>query len=638
VFALIFGALLRLKLGPTLVLSLSLAVVGAWGGWTMRSYLPDILPVVTNPLKAAPFWETAAHAGVASRVYDGQQVWDREPVAGAKVLCGLGVPDASGGYVSFTIYTTDELYFETDITNSGASTGSGGHKLKVEEQGGVIDSAVYGPDNFWLTPRLQAEIDELDARMRDEPNMAFKKSMELSERAKQLKAQLATPTSVPLHIVKHEGSADVTIGTQTHNVIAGGWSDWFKITFELNPLLKVHAATRCRIVSLSEPFEMYLDTVQIDPAKPPFWQPISQPAEFSAELATSCGTFETVGWACLTHPFKDEVIDAITFLQDIELTTTWREKLAYDGLAKDDWKLLVAVFAEIDRVQHMMYQYYDAQHPLYDAQKAARKTTFYGKEITLAEAIPAMYRKVDEIVGVVVDRYVKPGDTLMLCADHGFQSFRRQVHVNNWLAQEGYLVMKPEAKGASLLTYYVDWSKTKAYAIGLGTVYINTKGAGASEPKHEKWTDVGCVEPADKEALCREIAAKFLAATDPDSGAKIGSSADLVSEIHTGPYAALEADLVLGFSANYRVSWATTSGGAALRGGKFAPYCVDNDKNWSGDHVSVDPRLVRGMFFSNRKCDIPAEGVNLMHIAPTALAQLGVALPKELDLTPLTLH
>jgi predicted AlkP superfamily phosphohydrolase/phosphomutase len=632
VFLFVFGALLKLKRTPMLVLSSLLALVGAWAGWTMRGYLPDQFPVTRNLNQATPFWEVAARAGVPSRVIEGQQAWDREPVENAKVLCGLGVPDARGNYVSYFIYTTDELVFARDVTGKGAGTGSGGSKLRVDAVDGVIETEVYGPKNFWAQPGIEAELGSIKAELKDE-NLKYRRQAELEARKDELAKRLDAPVAVPMRIElgqdAKKGTAKVTIGAQSQELAVGAWSDWYHVTFELNPLLKVHAATRARLVQLEPHFELFLNTIEIDPAKPPFWQPISEPADYARELAAEHGTFETAGWACLTHPLKDEVIDVTTFLQDIEFTTRWREELVDAALARDDWKLFVGVFAETDRVQHMMYHYFDEGHPEHDPAKAAARTTFYGEEIALSEAIPAVYRQVDRIVGKVMDRHLEPGDTLILCADHGFQSFRRQIHLNNWLASEGYLALAEGSKGSSMLDF-VDWPRTRAYALGLGTIYINTKKGDSK---------VGVVDPADEAALAREIAAKLLAAVDPDHPeVKIVSSVDLVSEIHQGPYSHLEADLLVGFSPKYRVSWGTSSGGFSFRSGAPGPFVEDNDKTWSGDHVSVDPRLVKGIFFCNRKVEAPEGGVDLLHVAPTALAQLGVALPPDLDLPPLTVR
>jgi predicted AlkP superfamily phosphohydrolase/phosphomutase len=256
---------------------------------------------------------------------------------------------------------------------------------------------------------------------------------------------------------------------------------------------------------------------------------------------------------------------------------------------------------------------------------------FYGEEITLAQAIPAVFRKLDAIVGKVLAEYVRPGDTLLLCADHGFQSFRHQVHLNNWLLSEGYLAVRPDAKSHTVLSSYVDWSNTRAYALGLGTIFINTKGARTRIGGVESVSEVGSVEPEEREALAREIIAKLKEARDPRTGERICSTATFVSDVHSGPYLELEGDISVGFAANYRVSWATSSGSLSMKAGAPGPIVVANDKDWSGDHVSVDTDLVRGIFFSNRKCDVPAEGVDLLHIAPTVLSLLGVTSPPELD-------
>ena len=42
----------------------------------------------------------------------------------------------------------------------------------------------------------------------------------------------------------------------------------------------------------------------------------------------------------------------------------------------------------------------------------------------------------------VLDEHLQDGDLLMMCADHGFQSFRHQVNVNNLLAEAGLLKLK----------------------------------------------------------------------------------------------------------------------------------------------------------------------------------------------------
>lgn len=631
----VFRLLLRLRLLPTALIGVSLCGCAAWAGIELRSYLPESAPVVANTLEAEPFWESAARAGVASVVLDAAQAWDRADVPGAKVLAGLGVPDARGMYNGFTIYTTDPLWFASE-RGKESSTPSAGDKLRVDWKDGRIESHVWGPVNFWRANELRAQRDELKAQAAD-PKTPYKRLADLMAREEALTAELElvedTPLTAPLVVERREeGGVRVTLGELDQDLDAGAWSDWYPLTFDLNPLIKVHALARAKLESLDDPyFKLYVDALQIDPSRPPFWQPISQPHGFASELATEVGPYETVGWACMNLPYKDGEIEAESFLEDIEFTFGWRKRMTLERLRGDDWRLFFSCFSTPDRLQHMCYQFYDPEHPLHDPGRAAQTVEFFGQATALSDAIPAIYRQVDLLVGEV-RALLRPQDVLILCADHGFQSFRRQVHLNNWLLERGYLAVKPKlSKSTAVMPdFYVDWSKTRAYSIGLGMLYVNQKG-------REKG---GTVEPSDVPALLESIARDFKEYVDPDTGVRIGRTAHVTSAIHQGPYLDREADLMLGFEAGYRVSWITTSGGLELvkdEGGAWvpAPSISDNDKNWSGDHVSVDPELVQGLFFSSVPLQVPEGGLDLRHIAPTVLAMLGVGVPTECDLPPL---
>jgi len=72
------------------------------------------------------------------------------------------------------------------------------------------------------------------------------------------------------------------------------------------------------------------------------------------------------------------------------------------------------------------------------------------------------------------------------------------------------------------------------------------------------------------------------------------------------------------------VSWQTSLGG--IQKNLFET----NKKTWSGDHCSVDPRLVRGIFFYNRKLATDREPY-IADIYPTVLDVLGVKPPYRLD-------
>jgi predicted AlkP superfamily phosphohydrolase/phosphomutase len=633
-FLLVFLVLLRLKLPLSLVLSLLLGGVGAWCGYTVRGLLADEYPRYSNPNQARNFWDYLADDGVPAIVLDAAQAFDMP--SGARVLAGLGVPDARGNIGDWCIYTTSESVFD-EVESGGKDTGTAGKLYKVYARDGRIETRLFGPKNFWAEEKLEQKIARYKDKLND-PSLDYATSVKLidgqRESEEKLREVQKDGTFLPLTLEVGTDRAKVKLGGEEQEVLVGEWSDYYHLTFELNWLLKVHAITRVKLVQLEPHLELFVNVLDIDPEKPPFWQAISTPFAFSAELAADNGPFETYGWPTATMPLKDEVVSPELLMEDVEFTLSWQEKLAYSSLARDDWQVLMSVFSVTDRVQHMMYQYFDEEHPLYDAAEAAKTFTFFGKTTSRQDAIPAVYQQMDRILGVVLNEHLGPRDTLLVCSDHGFQTFRHQVHVNNWLAEQGYLKLKtplvPGRSGNGDTLQFVDWSGTRAYCVGLGFIYLNLKGR---EPQ-------GIVEPSEADAVLAQLKADLLAYEDDKTGLKICKEAYVVKEIHSGPYLDQEADLLCGFAPGYRVSWGTTLGGLSIAtdesgAGILGPVISKSDKTWSGDHVSVALSEVEGAFFSNRKFAVPEGGFKLLHIAPTVLNLSGVAVPSVMDLPSL---
>ena len=66
-------------------------------------------------------------------------------------------------------------------------------------------------------------------------------------------------------------------------------------------------------------------------------------------------------------------------------------------------------------------------------------------------------------------------DALIVLSDHGFNSFQRGVNLNGWLQQQGFLTLKEGATGEAEWLQDVDWSRTKAYSLGLTGMFLNMK-------------------------------------------------------------------------------------------------------------------------------------------------------------------
>jgi predicted AlkP superfamily phosphohydrolase/phosphomutase len=246
----------------------------------------------------------------------------------------------------------------------------------------------------------------------------------------------------------------------------------------------------------------------------------------------------------------------------------------------------------------MFWRYLDTSHPLYEKSPQFQDTVY------------KYYEKMDKIVGEVYKRLDK--DTLLIVlSDHGFNSFRKAVNLNRWLLEKGYLYLKDGKRESGEFFENVDWSKTKAYSLGFGGIYLNKAG-------REYY---GIVGEEEAKKLKREIVAGLEAARDPQSQDKLINKVYPAEDIFSGPNKSDGPDLFAGFNTGYRASWKTALGAVP------AALIENNDKKWSGDHL-VDPALVPGVIWLNRKVKLTQPAIT--DIAPTVLRQYGLPVPEEM--------
>jgi predicted AlkP superfamily phosphohydrolase/phosphomutase len=169
-------------------------------------------------------------------------------------------------------------------------------------------------------------------------------------------------------------------------------------------------------------------------------------------------------------------------------------------------------------------------------------------------------------------------------------------------------------RGGESLFRNVDWSRTKAYALGLGNIYVNLYGR---EPQ-------GIVQEGEEyEKVVRGIKDGLEALVDEKTGERPVTRVYRREEIYPGYDPVLIPDLRPANALGYRVSWQTTLGGVP------PDLFDDNLKAWSGDHCSNDPALVKGILFSSRKIERDDPGI--IDLFPTILTALGIPVPEGLD-------
>jgi len=545
------------------------------------------------------FWKTASADGIRSVVLTVPVTFPPEELHHGEMLGGLPLPDVRGSMGTFYYWATDLSSYEEGNSELG------GFLKRLLFEAGVSETNLKGPQS----PVLWHEEKALKEK---------KTAGSLSEKEETRLAELASGKDInlPMTVRWTEGSGRAEIEIQGHRLSlkAGDWSEWIPLTFKVNAFVRIHGMTQFHVSEADRELRVYASPVNMDPRDPPI--PISKPDSFSAELADKIGLFRTLGWAeSADKPLNEGRLDEAEFLYDSDRAMDDRERIILENLKRDDWDLFVAAIETTDRISHMMWRLTDPRHPMYDAALAAK----YG------DAIEKVYRRADDFVGQLRARL--PKDVVfMVMSDHGFHSFRREVNLNTWLVQNGYMALHGASGETTLQDLFgrgkffegVDWAHTKAYAVGLGQIYFNLRGRESQ----------GIVSPGpDYRELQEEIRQKLLPLTDPETGERVFADIYRRDDIYKGEYIQMAPDLEVGFLDGYRVGWQDTTGGIRRA------VIENNNKKWSGDHCATASEISHGVFFCNRK--IPNPAPHIMDIAPSVLKLLEAAIPADYDGKPL---
>ena len=225
--------------------------------------------------------------------------------------------------------------------------------------------------------------------------------------------------------------------------------------------------------------------------------------------------------------------------------------------------------------------------------------------------VEEFYEQIDQVLGEVLPK-VDDNTTLLVLSDHGFAPYRHSFNLNTWLLNNGYITRKEGASGdASEPFSDVDWSRTRAYGLGLNGLYLNMRGRERE----------GIVDPEQADALLREIRQKLLEVRDPKDGSQVITRIDLASEVYQGPYARSGAGCAGRLQSRLSRGMEDDSGCVSAGRAGRQHECVER-RSLHGLHK------VPGVLLSNRKID--AQTPALTDIAPTILAEFGIAKTKEM--------
>lgn len=381
----------------------------------------------------------------------------------------------------------------------------------------------------------------------------------------------------------------------------GHFSPWVGVRFKAGLGIKVCGICRFYLLA-TDPLRIYVTPLHLDPEHASL--PISHPAAYALYLVKRLGRFATLGLAEDTDALNDGVLDEEGFLAQAYAFHEERESMLFQSLETTREGLVVCVFDGSDRIQHMFYRTLDPAHPA----NRNREVAAY------AQVIPQMYERMDALVGRVQEKIGEDPDTVLLViSDHGFCAFRRGVNLNTWLHINGFLVLKEGKDRSGEWFADVDWSRTRAFALGLTGIYLNRRGRESQ----------GIV--AEGEELARlkaELIGRLSGLVDSQTGAVAINQVWDTESYFSGPYTMDAPDLLVGYNAGYRISWSGASGVVGTE------IFEDNTRPWSGDHC-VDPSLVPGVLFCNRQ--VQGEAPALIDLPVSILGLLGVEAPSYMQ-------
>jgi predicted AlkP superfamily phosphohydrolase/phosphomutase len=522
-----------------------------------RYAIPLGKPHIKLRQKSQHFWKLLGDKNIFSIIQRVPITFPPVPFKNGLLLSGMCVPDLRGSQGTFSFFSTE--------SRDGEAAFVGGEQTVLRRgKGGQIRSRIVGPDH---------------ALLRSGGRMT-------------LPFTLTPATDGSSALLAIEGVDDPL------RLAVGEYSDWVELPFAAGLGVTVRGIAKFYLISLAPEVNLYMTPIHIDPEHPAM--PISHPEVYAIYLAKKQGKFATLGLAEDTWALNNRVVDEKVFFEQAMCFHEERERMFLDAIASSKRGLITTVFDTTDRVQHMFYRYLDPTHPA----NAGQDTEVW------KDAIGRVYEQCDALLGKVWHLVDDPDTTFMVISDHGFTNFRRCVNLNSWLRDNGYLFLEDEnARTSGEYLDGVDWTRTKAFALGLTGLFVNRRGREKS----------GIVaEGTEYRRLVQELAEKLGQLVDPQTGERCVRRVAVAHQFFSGPYRFDAPDLLIGWEGGYRHSWECATGQVT------ETVFSDNARSWSGDHC-VDPSIVPGVLLCNRP--IQTETPRLVDIPASVLRLFGQSVP-----------
>jgi len=309
-----------------------------------------------------------------------------------------------------------------------------------------------------------------------------------------------------------------------------------------------------------------------------FLSPDLNKATYPRQLARK---LSELGYRIDVDPWKGREKDKTPFLDDLNEVLSRRAATMFYLMEHEEWDFFMTHFMGTDRINHFLWEQMELGEGPY------------------AAAFLDYYRKIDEMIAGLVSR-LDGRTTLAVLSDHGFCTLKKEVYINHWLVDGGWLVFDNQNEQS---IKEID-ERSRAFSLDPGRIYVNLRGR---EPK-------GSVAPGDEyERVRAELAEGLAELTDPDSGEQMIEKVVKREEIYFGDSFDAAPDLI-----------AVPRRGYDLKGALNRPELTHKGE-LVGMHTFEDAFLfIRGE-------EITRDEFSIVDVMPTVLSLLRVPIPSDVD-------
>ncbi|MFX1358173.1 MAG: alkaline phosphatase family protein [Promethearchaeota archaeon] len=267
------------------------------------------------------------------------------------------------------------------------------------------------------------------------------------------------------------------------------------------------------------------------------------------------------------------------FMEELSRVFEGRKNTMLRLMKEKHWDFFITHFIDTDRINHFLWHYYENGSSKY-------------KDFFLE-----FYQKIDALLGTILD-VIDENTTLIVLSDHGFCKTKKEIQLNFWLKENGYLKFINE----NPKSFKDIHEASLAFSLTPGRIYIHTK----------KWKN-GKVLENESKGIINEIIDKLSSIQNPENNEKIFNNVYKKDEIYSGKYIDDAPEITILPNDGYELK------------AKLDAKSLFNPPDMAGIHTYED-----AMIAFNEKFDIKSE-ISVLDVYPTILEILGLEGPDNLD-------